>query len=67
MFQLKPYLSLNDQRLIAPRESLKRGYGILKIKKPGMGTKAYYQQSFFVDLRGRNLFIENYKTYIKKM
>ena len=30
IYQLKPYLSLTDQRLITPKESLKQGFGILK-------------------------------------
>ena len=33
IYKLKPYLSISDNYLIQPTESIKKGYGILKIKK----------------------------------
>ena len=44
--KLKPFISLNDHRSLTPYESIKKGFGILKVKKPGMPLRPIVSSLF---------------------
>ena len=66
IYKLKPYLSISDNYLIQPTESIKKGYGILKIKKPGMPLRPIVSSIFSITSGAEQYLLKILKPLVEK-
>ena len=66
IYKLKPYISISNNRLIQPYESIKKGYGILKVKKPGMLLRPIVSSIFSVTSGAEKYILKVLKPLVRR-
>ena len=66
IYKLKPYLSISDYHLIEPSESIKKGNGILNVKKPGMPVRPIISSIFSITSGAEKFILKIVSPLLKK-